>query len=166
MQKWFIALWASPTHVNRWLLMGAYPSTIQPSEKSRFIEGVSPSFYIVFDQARAAEHHQLSEISGMGCRKALEFLIKDYLISKTDDLANHAEIKRKMLEARIADFVTDGRIKAVAERAAWLGNDETHYVRRWEEHDIIDLKRLIDLTVKWIEMELETEEALRSMLKT
>jgi hypothetical protein len=93
----------------------------------------------------------------------LEFLIKDYLISKTDDPTRHEHIKRKMLGACISDYVTDNRIKAVAERAAWLGNDEAHYVRRWDEHDIADLKRLIDLTVKWIEMELETGEALASM---
>lgn len=28
------------------------------------------------------------------------------------------------------------------ERAAWLGNDETHYVRKWPEKDVKDLKSL------------------------
>ena len=102
----------------------------------------------------------------MGFRKALEFLVKDYLISKEADRARHEDIKRKLLGACIADDVADDRIKTVAARAAWLGNDETHYVRRWQDHDITDLKRLIDLTVKWIEMELETEEALASMPKS
>lgn len=68
-----------------------------------------------------------------------------------------------MLGRCIADDLADDRIKNVARRAAWLGNDETHYVRRWEDRDIENLKRLIELTVRWIEMELETEEALAAM---
>jgi hypothetical protein len=159
----FIAIWANDIPTQQWFLRGLYPSTIQPSVRSRFIEGVSGSFYTIFDQAREAEHDQLTEIAGMGYRKALEFLIKDYLISKTTDDARREQIKRKMLGPCIADDVADDRIKNVARRAAWLGNDETHYVRRWEDRDIEDLKRLIELTVRWIEMELETEEALAAM---
>jgi Tfp pilus assembly protein PilN len=32
------------------------------------------------------------------------------------------------------------------ERTAWLGNDEAHYVKRWQDHDLEDLKQLLDLT--------------------
>jgi hypothetical protein len=46
----------------------------------------------------------------------------------------------------------------MAERATWLGNDETHYVRKWEDKDINDLKILIKVTLHWIEMELLTEQ--------
>jgi hypothetical protein len=159
----FLALWVHDVPANNWVLRGVFPSTLPPSLRSRFIEPVSPGFYTIFDQARSAEHHQLSEIAGMGYRKALEFLIKDYLISKTNDPERQEAVRRKMLGACIAEDVADDRIKNVAARAVWLGNDETHYVRRWEEHDITDLKRLIDLTAKWIEIELETEEALRLM---
>ena len=41
----------------------------------------------------------------------------------------------------------------MAERAIWLGNDETHYVRVWEAQSLADLKKLISLTLHWIEME-------------
>jgi hypothetical protein len=51
----------------------------------------------------------------------------------------------------------------VAKRAVWLGNDETHYERLWEGKTIEDLKRLIDLTVHWIAMEIDTEDALKEM---
>ena len=40
----------------------------------------------------------------------------------------------------------------MAKRAAWLGNDETHYLRKWEGKDLDELKRLIELTIRWIEM--------------
>ncbi len=86
-----------------------------------------------------------------------------YLISKTTDDAQREQDQAEDVGPCIADDVADDRIKNVARRAAWLGNDETHYVRLWEDRDIEDLKRSIELTVRWIEMELETEEALAAM---
>jgi hypothetical protein len=51
----------------------------------------------------------------------------------------------------------------MAQRAVWLGNDETHYERRWEDKDIDDLKRLITLTVNWIHNDLLTEAVIADM---
>ena len=45
----------------------------------------------------------------------------------------------------------------------WLGNDETHYVRKWEEKDIRDLKILIRLTESWIQNSILTDKYLREM---
>lgn len=53
----------------------------------------------------------------------------------------------------INDYVSESRIKSTARRAVWLGNDETHYYRTWEDKDIKDMKILIDLTLHWIESE-------------
>lgn len=63
----------------------------------------------------------------------------------------------------IDDYVDDVKINAVAKRAVWLGNDETHYVRKWEGKDVQDLKGLIRLTILWIEKEMETERLLAEM---
>jgi hypothetical protein len=54
-------------------------------------------------------------------------------------------------------------VRLCAERAAWLGNDETHYTRRWEAHDITHLKTLIRLTTIWIESELLTKQMKKQM---
>jgi len=54
-------------------------------------------------------------------------------------------------------------VKDCVERAVWLGNDETHYVRKWEASDISDLKMLIDLTAHWMTSELLTERYLKDM---
>jgi hypothetical protein len=59
--------------------------------------------------------------------------------------------------------VGEGRIQATASRATWLGNDETHYVRTWEDKDLSDLKKLIDLTLYWIGAEILTRELEASM---
>jgi hypothetical protein len=58
----------------------------------------------------------------------------------------------------IDKYVTDPNVKICAVRATWLGNDETHYVHRWEAKDVTDLKNLVKLTVNWIESVLLTEQ--------
>ena len=50
------------------------------------------------------------------------------------------------------------KVKSCAEKAVWLGNDETHYERKWENKDINDLKLLIKLTLHHIEAEILTEK--------
>jgi hypothetical protein len=66
----------------------------------------------------------------------------------------------------IDTYINDLNLKECARRAAWLGNDETHYIRKWEDKDVNDLKTLIRLTVNWIENVLLTEEYISSMTTT
>ena len=115
-------------------------------------------------QAAAAEYHNLDEISGMGYRKALEFLVKDYLVSKSEELKiEPKEIKEKFLGKCIEDHIVDPKTKAVAKRAAWLGNDHSHYFRRWEEKDIEDLKTLLGLVINSIDNEITADKFIRDM---
>jgi hypothetical protein len=51
----------------------------------------------------------------------------------------------------------------MAARAAWLGNDETHYGRKWEGKDLTDLKKLISLTLNWIQAEELTQDVIADM---
>jgi hypothetical protein len=137
------------------------PPTIRVSEPSAIIEQVSPDFVAVYADAERAEQSGLKLVCGPGYRKALEFLIKDYIIRSHEDKTQ--EIKRLNLGKCIADCVPDGKIKQVASRAVWLGNDETHYLRKWDGKDLADLKKLIQLTLHWIEMDELTREALKDM---
>lgn len=125
------------------------------------IEKISTDFILIYNQAFTAEQLQLKEICGVGYRKALEFLIKDYLI--TDQPEKTEIIKKKLLGPCIAEFITDSKIKSVAKRAVWLGNDETHYIKKWEGKNLEDLKKLIELTVHWIEMEYLTKSFEENM---
>ena len=54
-------------------------------------------------------------------------------------------------------------MKECAKRAAWLGNDETHYTRKWEDKDVKDLKLLVHLTVNWIDNVLLTQKYISEM---
>ena len=103
----------------------------------------------------------LNQIAGPGYRKAFEFLIKDYAKSIAPDRA--AEIEAKFAGAVVSDFVGDPRIQAVAKRSLWLGNDETHYLRKWTDHDVSDLVTLIKLTANWIEIDHLSKSYVESM---
>jgi hypothetical protein len=97
-------------------------------------------------------------------RKALEFLVKDFA-SYAEPEKKH-EILKKPLAKCIGDHIDENRVREVAERATWLGNDETHYVRKWEDKDINDLKVLIRLTVNGIENILLAKKYVAEMPKS
>jgi hypothetical protein len=114
------------------------------------ILALSPSFGDIYHQAQAAEQSGLDQIAGLGYRKALEFLVKDYLIRENPSEAE--TIKQTLLGQCISRF-KDERIRTAVERAVWLGNDEAHYVRRWQGMDIDDLKRIIGLVLAHLHLE-------------
>jgi hypothetical protein len=141
----------------------ALPFTLKPPNLYEEVKKLSPNFVEICGQTAAAEQSGLDQIAGVGYRKALEFLVKDYCIYRHPDKAE--EIKAKFLDKCIKTYVDDANIKDCAELATWLGNDETHYVRRWEDKDIKDLKALINLTITWIQTNLLTEKYRKEMKK-
>jgi hypothetical protein len=126
------------------------PQSIAPVDISDYINKVSQSFVETYNQALAADSLNLTQIVGIGLRKALEFLIKDYLCY----INNNEEYKSWQLGKCISEGIQDTNIKMVAKRAVWLGNDETHYIRKWENKDLSDLKILTKLTMNFIENSL------------
>ena len=143
------------------------PKTPQKAVIPESIQKISPTFVEVYNQALASEAFELSQLTGIGLRKALEFLIKDFAITRidkdVDEEKKGREIRVMFLGACINEYIDDPRLKATAHRASWLGNDETHYTRRWEDKDIEDLKVLIRLTMNWVENVLLTDEYTDSM---
>lgn len=125
------------------------PWNIKKREFSKTIAEISPKFCEIYNQARAAELRGYKEICGAGYRRAIEFLIKDYIIR--GDEKKRETIEQKWLGKCIDEHIEDERIKGSAKRATWLGNDETHYIREFKDKDLDDLKALIDLTVLWME---------------
>jgi len=117
----------------------------------------------IYAQAIAAESYGLDQVAGGGYRKALEFLVKDYCISINRDA--EAEIKSSYLGVCIKKYIDNPQVKLCAERAAWLGNDEIHYERRWTDKDIVNLKELIMLTMNWIHSSILTRKYADDMPK-
>jgi hypothetical protein len=130
---------------------------------SEIITAISKDYCAIYNEAHEAERNGLTLVAGPGYRKALEFLVKDYLFTIHTDTAEKEKMQKMLLGNCIATYIKNERIAQTAGRAAWLGNDETHYVRKWEGKDLDDLKRLIGLTVRWIEMEQMTDAAVKDM---
>jgi hypothetical protein len=135
----------------------------QKIQFSSIIQSTSLQFCTLYNQSATAEHYSCKDIAGAGYRKTLEFLVKDYLIKlnpqKKDD------IKKSFLGDCIQTYIKHEKIKNISQRAAWLGNDETHYERLWETKDISDLKYLISLLVSYIELEIGSDNIIAEMQK-
>ncbi len=142
-------------------LYGTVPFNVKVPEHPPEVGAVSPQFVAIHGEAAAGEGRGLMQIAGCGYRKALEFLIKDFCVAENP--AEAEAIKGEWLGDVIKNRLGDPNIKAMAERATWLGNDETHYIRRWEDKDITDLKNLITLTVSWINTHQLTKKYVAAM---
>ena len=142
-------------------LVNSYPKVPELHQFDENIKKLSSNFCEIFNQAYVAEQMNLNEIAGIGYRKALEFLIKDYCIDKNKE--QEEKIKKEPLSQVITNYILSDKIKNLAKASIWIGNDETHYVRKYEDKDIKDLKRFISATVAYITYELIADVAkLRS----
>lgn len=122
-----------------------------------YIDKISARFVNVYSQAMQAEKHGLDEICGAGYRKAVEILIRDYLISKTTSDEDKEKITRTNLAACIE--LLDNDIKELAQGATWLGADFVHYSKHHEEFGLDDLKGFIESIVIKIQSEFKQQES-------
>src|ERR1700675_1004583 len=168
-QRVFIARYIKQTTTVLYALTSSIPSELVSKSQSETISGISPDFSKIYNQANIAEQRELTLVAGPGYRKALEFLIKDYIISQFTEedpdkrAAHKAAVEKQQLAPCIKEYIKSDQIKEISKRAAWLGNDETHYVRKWEGKDLEDLKKLISLTLHWIEIEKLTADVIKDM---
>lgn len=133
------------------------PSLFSPKVFEDDILALSMQFVKIYNQSLEAKNRGLDEIAGIGYRKSLEFLVKDYCKHKHPEKDD--EIERSPLAKCISDYIAHPQINTLASRAAWIGNDETHYIRKLENRDVSDMKKFIDATLHYISMELAVEDA-------
>ena len=101
------------------------------------------------------------ELVGIGYRKSLEILIKDWLIHEHP--GEEEKIKTLNISQCIRDYVDDENLKECAKRAVWLANDETHYIRKWANKDLSDLKELLTITLYWLSAHLVSRRLIDEM---
>jgi hypothetical protein len=151
-----LSQFAVGTHFNSKLAF-IEPNCFENKEFDECINKLSSDFVKIYNQANNAENLRLDQIAGIGYRKALEFLIKDFLIKH-----EHIESEKVVptpLGTCINTMIDNPQLRTVSSRATWLGNDQTHYEQKYQDKDIQDLKRLIELSVHWITMICLTDEA-------
>lgn len=137
-----------------------YPMEIEglglsPIPKS--IQELSPRFIDIYMQVTMAKFHRLSEIYGMGMRKALECLIKDYALYKYPSLED--EIARKPLARCVTDFIDNDKIQKLSTTCRIIGNNETHWRNQNTQEDIEIMERMLQNIMQYIQLELSVEEA-------
>ncbi|HCG7383632.1 TPA: DUF4145 domain-containing protein [Vibrio parahaemolyticus] len=142
-------------------LLNYKPQKADPNVIPNSVRDLSPSFVTIYREAEDAKSHGLYQIAGPGYRKAFEFLVKDY--AKSLDPEKSEQIENMFSGKVVNEFISDPRIQMVAKRALWLGNDETHYLRKWAEHDLDDLITLIRLAINWVEIERLSAQYEESM---
>lgn len=160
-KKMFIASYRKDIMKGCFMLRSLLPRTLKAVTVVQEVADISPQFAEIYNQAFQAEAYGLGEIAGVGFRKSLEYLIKDYCTKQQPE--KEEDIKKRPIAQVIEAFVSNENVKQCAKRAIWLGNDETHYVRKWEGKDIKDLKLLIQITVNWIQQEVITKKLLEDM---
>lgn len=136
------------------MVQNRYPAFAKGMDVPKYVQQLSPQFLVIYEQALRAEENDLDQIAGPGYRKALEFLVKDYAISKNPSSAE--KIKQVPLGNCIETFIEHSAVKELVKRAAWLGNDYTHYLKKHTDCDLSDLKELISLTMQWINIEIQS----------
>lgn len=125
----------------------SYPSSYKKGNFSEYISSISPRFIEIYNQSLTADSFQLNEIAGMGYRKALEFLVKDFLISL------YLDDKDKISSEKLFDSInrlSDNTVKQFAHACRILSNDDTHYISKFESKDTDDIKSLIEYIVNYI----------------
>lgn len=134
-----------------------YPYPESSIDFNENIKEVSPNFVKIYKQSLLAENNNLKEICGMGYRKSLEFLIKDYSIYLLPQ--DKDKISKMSLSQVIDSYIDNKRIKSLAKASAWIGNDETHYQRKHEDYNVSHLKSFIHSVVTFIDSDIEAIKA-------
>ena len=134
-----------------------FPHKLKYKSFDKEIEASYPDFVKIYHQTEYAEYCGLLEICGVGYRKALEFLIKQYAIY--NDIENTLIIEKEPLQST-ANRIKNEHLRNIATKSIWIGNDFTHYIRKHNQSDISDMKDFIDTLVRWIAVE---EQAAKSI---
>ena len=126
------------------------------------IEAAFPEFISILQQAKFAEDHGLDKLAGMGYRKALEFLVTDYLISLDIEEAPKDWLQNPNTTlAKKIEHLPNVRLVTLAKATSYIGNDETHYTRQHPEHDIDSIKMFLKAILSDIDNERVYKEAQR-----
>ena len=101
----------------------------QSTEEDKIVS----KFIKTYLQSLQAENYGLDELAGMGYRKAIEYLVKDWAIQ--NNTSEKDKIEKLWLGTVIEDYY-DGDLKDILKRATWLGNDQAHYNKLFEEYRV------------------------------
>lgn len=141
--------------------LSVYPLPIEEKIFSEEIQSISLNFQNLYNEALKSEQYKLKNICGLAYRRAVEFLIRDFACylnpEKRDEILNDNNFSNVICN-RIPNKACFYDIKEISKRAWWIGSDYAHYNKKYEENDIEDIKKMIDIIVSNIEAYIKTEK--------
>lgn len=158
----YSARYISNRGVSSFQLDSVFPKVAKEVTFSDNINKLSPEFVSLYNQSIVAESNDETKgLAGLGYRKSLEFLIKDYLINvKRQD-------RDTIVKMELGNCVNKlGKdLQNIAKASVWIGNDEVHYFRKNPEYDVEDLKAFIECLIHFIEIDFSIEKAKKLTTK-
>lgn len=148
--KLFFSTYEKTSSNNALKLLYTYP-LYQLDKLPKCIHEISPRFVELYKQANYAESMNFFELAGTGYRNALEVLIKDYAINELNKPKK--EVVSKKLFKAIELYLPNIKLSNSADVVRVLGNDHTHYERRYEDIDFDILKQYLKIFINAIETE-------------
>lgn len=109
------------------------------------VQDLSPRFVDLYRQAQAAEDLEAWDVAAMGYRAALEVLLKDYAIRALG--RDEKAVARSKLADLIVEVFHEQELVNCADVVRLLGNDYTHFQRRYTDVDFLNIRRYLDLLV-------------------
>ena len=120
-------------------LVATYPHSKKVSLPDE-VKNMFPDFFELYTQASIAEQSNLSRIIGMAYRKALEMLVKQYLIQEIPECED--AILNEPLGHSISR-ISSKKIQNLARAISWIGNDQTHMIQKHPDYNVPEMKRFI-----------------------
>lgn len=111
---------------------------------------ISEQFINMFNQAKQAEFNKNYELAAIGYRAALEILVKDYAVSELKN--DKDEVAKKSLFEAIGEYLPVKELISTADVVRILGNDFTHYDRKYPQYDFDLLKSYMNIFMEQIEV--------------
>ena len=150
----FLALYTHDNGTRRFTYLAHYPNQVPlvlPDSLS-----FSQRFVDLYAQAHTAELNGHIELAGSGYRNALEVLVKDYAIKYLQE--SESEVSQMFLGSAIEKYMPGVSLKNSADIVRLLGNDCTHYQRKYTELGFEVLKRYMQIFINYVDAEIVSRE--------
>lgn len=132
-------------------LLVLLPQSVKTGDFPDSIYSISPRFVALYNQCYEAEQKGHFELAGSGYRNAIEILIKDFAINLLNQPKD--DVVKCRLAKVIEDYLPNLQLSQSADVLRVLGNDHTHYDRRFEDIDFQVIKRYMQIFIDSIDCE-------------
>lgn len=131
--------------------LGILPAIHKIPQLPKSLKKISSRFVELYQQSFDAEQNSYFELAGSGYRNAIEVLIKDFAIQELK--VSEKNVCKKTLSQAIEAYLPNINASISADVMRVLGNDYTHYERKYENVDFQILKRYLQIFINSIDCE-------------